>query len=734
MDFAFKKVFLLPVLSACATFVGVAQTLSPLPMQVTYGAEEAFPNSAKFRLAGAEEADSDAVNALVAASLVTDDPAARRLTIGEAGDKAVRRYKGLIPQHEQAYYLKVTPEEVVIAGRDGEGTFYGVQTFLQLMADTRVPECEISDWPSVSCRGVIEGFYGNPWSHEDRLRQMDFYGSLKMNMYVYGPKDDPYHRARWREPYPPEEARRLGELAEAARRNKVQFVWAVHPGGDIRWNREDSLAIVEKLEQIYRLGVRSFAVFFDDIGGEGARAEKQAALLNYVTDAFVRRHKGVRPLLLCPTEYNKSWAGEAYLPTLGEQLYPEVRIMWTGNSVVDMIESDDLEWVNPLIRRKAFIWLNYPVNDYCQSRLLMGKTYGNGLDISDMVSGFCSNPMEYAEASKVSLFSIAEYTWNMEAYDAEASWRRAMDWLMPTAREAFSFFCANNVDMGRTGHGLRREGESREFASLGDNVERRQFFRKMLASSAELLADSVNHPQMVEELAPWVRSMALLAQRGLLVCRMGDDLDAADTLAFTGHYRALQAAWREQQAIVSRDFEGSIVRARPVVSGDVVTPWVSETADSLVAEYRRRHTYGLELFPVRSIEEGEYLITVGGSYLTNPPDSLGKPVAAPVFMAERDVVNPQRQQWLVEADPTTGRYKISSKQDGSWLDERGTLCPPGGGKPFDPARHTFTLTRREGSYSIQCAGKGGEAYLTAVNGGLGQTPVEQTIFVLEPLR
>ena len=330
--------------------------------------------------------------------------------IGKVGDKAVKAYRKKIPQQAEGYYLKVTPKEIVVAGRDESGTFYGEQALEQIinskLDNSKYKEFslldegfEIRDWPSVSCRGVIEGFYGNPWSHQDRLRQFEFYGKHKLNIYVYGPKDDPYHRAYWRDPYPEDEAAKLRELVEAAHRNKVQFVWAIHPGGDIKWNLQDSLAVVNKLNIMYELGIRTFAVFFDDIGGEGARAEKQAGLMNYLTDNFVRKHKDVEPLIICPTQYNKSWSKGDYLSILGTKMYPEVRIMWTGNSVVDMIERDDMEWINAQIKRKAFIWLNYPVNDYCQSRLLMGKTYGNGLDIADLVSGFCSNPMEYAAES-----------------------------------------------------------------------------------------------------------------------------------------------------------------------------------------------------------------------------------------------------------------------------------------------------------------------------------------------
>ena len=99
---------------------------------------------------------------------------------------------------------------------------------------------EIKDYPSVRYRGVVEGFYGTPWSHQARLRQLKFYGENKMNTYIYGPKDDPYHSApNWRLPYPEKEAAQLQELVKVANENEVDFVWAIHPGQDIKWNQED---------------------------------------------------------------------------------------------------------------------------------------------------------------------------------------------------------------------------------------------------------------------------------------------------------------------------------------------------------------------------------------------------------------------------------------------------------------------------------------------------------------
>ena len=736
-----RKSILLAVATLAMTMTGArAQqpTLSPLPQQATWGGV-AFTHDVPVYIEGADHADADAVALLgerLGDCLTPSPQGAVRLVIGEAGDKAVKPYRKQIPAQAEGYYLNIEPGRVVIAGRDGAGTYYGVQTFLRAWQQQRVMQCSIADWPSVACRGVIEGFYGNPWSHQDRLRQFEFYGQNKLNTYVYGPKDDPYHRAHWRDPYPQEEAERLKELVLEAHRNKVQFVWAVHPGGDIQWNLQDSMAVCQKLEWMYDLGVRSFAVFFDDIWGEGSKADKQAGLLNYVTDNFVRKHHDVMPLIMCPTQYNKAWSGGDYLSTLGTRMYPEVRVMWTGNSVVDMIERDDMEWINQQLGRKAFIWLNYPVNDYCQSRMLMGKTYGNGLDIATMVSGFCSNPMEYAEASKVSLYSIADYTWNMPRYDAERSWRQAIAELMPTASEPFRWFCENNIDLGRTGHGLRREGESPRFPQADGSgwAGYRKFFESEASEAALLLADSVNHPHMLSEIAPWAEGMRLQGLRGLTIVRLAQALEQGDSVQFIGLYRTQQAIEQAQKGIISRNWEGSVVKAKPVVGGTVIAPWIESTLASLVKEYKKGHAYGREAFPQQAIEDGQYTIVADGRYLTDAQAATDRTGDHPVLQASRDSINPQRQQWNVELDITTGRYKVTNAQDGRYVNEMGAFWASKTLNPYEADWHTFIFTRQsDGTYTIQCGGKAGKGFWQ-VQGDRIVNAAEGTHFRLEPVR
>ena len=59
----------------------------------------------------------------------------------------------------------------------------------------------------VPLRGVIEGFYGTPWQQEERLDILAFCRAEGFNAYLYAPKDDPYHREKWREPYPEDKLR-----------------------------------------------------------------------------------------------------------------------------------------------------------------------------------------------------------------------------------------------------------------------------------------------------------------------------------------------------------------------------------------------------------------------------------------------------------------------------------------------------------------------------------------------
>ena len=439
-----------------------------------------------------------------------------------------------IPEVSGAYRLIAAPGSIVIAGHDDRGVFYGIQTLRQLKdASGKIAaKCDISDWPDILHRGTVEGFYGEPWSHQARLSQLRFYGANKMNTYIYGPKDDPYHSSpHWRDPYPAEQEKQIRELAKVAKDNQVDFVWAVHPGKDIRWTEEDMNNVIKKFEMMYGLGVRSFAVFFDDIGGEGARGDKQAVLLNKIHNEFIKKKPDVTPLVMCPTQYNRSWSSGSYLSDLGEHLDPSIHIMWTGNTVVHDITLEGQEWVNKQIKRPSYVWWNFPVTDFVRDHLCLGRVYGLTQEsgAKESMSGFVSNPMDKPEASKITLFGIADYAWNINGFNSDPSWKAGIKNLFPKCAEAMQTFADHNSDHGPNGHGYRRE-ESVAIAPAVDKVlealrkgeqidaaalkEFRNELQKIVVAPAQI-RKGVDNPDFLKEVGAWLDSFEQLGKAGI---------------------------------------------------------------------------------------------------------------------------------------------------------------------------------------------------------------------------
>ena len=713
----------LSFLTFAATVSAQKVSVYPVPQNVAWGESVAFANSAGYAVLGEEAADVDAV-ALFKSKFKTGDGSVT-LVIGERGDAAVAEYEGLIPQKAEGYYLSVAADKVVIAGNDGSATYYGVQTFIQLASQPEVMEVAVTDYPSVSERGLVEGYYGNPYSEADRMSLFEMFGRMKMNVYIYGPKDDVYHKDRWRENYPADLGNKIREYVDAAKANKVDFVWAIHPGNDIQWNDTDRRNVVNKLKSMYELGVRTFAVFFDDVwGGEGTRGDKQAELMNYVTDELAKAYDDVKPCIICPTQYNKGWSNGDYLTTLGSTMNKDVRIMWTGNSVVDMINKSDMQWINSQISRKAYIWLNYPVTDYCINHLLMGPTYGNDLDIADMLSGFTANPMEYAEASKLSLFSIGDYNWNMPAYDADASWEAAIEYLMPRNKEAFRFFCENNVDLGVNTHGLRRTNESPEFveakneydAKMVQGDEQAAFaavgvqFEKLTSAANTLLATD-EAPALIAEITPWLESMRYLGMKGTCVVGMQNALSSENPESFIENYLKYKEYDEAQAALRSRDFAGTLKSATPVVGTVHVEPFIKNAMGELVAKYKENYDYRNDVFPAQVLENGTYYIMHDGKYLTNSnPNVAGN---TPKFVAGKDTIRPQKQEWKITVDPATNRYKIINLEDGRYLNEKGNFTVSDDTNPYEPVWHTYEiLLLANGKFAIQNGGSAGDKFWT----------------------
>lgn len=532
----------------------------PIPQEMNLsGAWITMPEEG-YRIESKETPDNDAVE-LLKQSVTVAGQAPQAITIEKMAEPAEEM------KRSGAYTLSVSRDGIVIGINDGRSLFYAVQTLCQLVgAHNRIPACEIRDYPDIPFRGVVEGFYGNPWSYENRVEQLRFYGRMKMNTYIFGPKDDPYHRSpSWRIPYPEEQAGNIRRLVEEAHRNKVDFVWALHPGMDIRWNEQDRQAAVKKLESMYELGVRAFAVFFDDIEGEGTDARRQADFMNYLKAELVDKKGDIQQLLICPTEYNKDWAKTDYLDVLGKNLDPFIQIMWTGDKVVSDITADGLAWVNNRIGRPCYIWWNFPVSDYCLSHLLMGQVYGLDKNTAQYIHAFVSNPMEYAEASKVALWSVAQYTWNMEAYDPQEAWEHSCASLVPEAPEAFRLFCEHNADIGpnawlyfrqesfNSHEMLKQFGQKLTAGNYSEKeaTEIIDLFGKLKEAPGIVRIQAANR-ELIKEIDPWLTQTANVGNAGLEAMMMLELAEKKDEAGCREAYDRTQEALKEINALNRR--------------------------------------------------------------------------------------------------------------------------------------------------------------------------------------
>ncbi|MCB9158313.1 MAG: beta-N-acetylglucosaminidase domain-containing protein [Caldilineaceae bacterium] len=282
--------------------------------------------------------------------------------------------------------------------------------------------------------GIVEGFYGRPWTHDERLDMFAFMAAHGLNGYIYAPKDDALHRDNWRAPYDGDALARFKALADAARAHGIRFTFAVSPGLDLRYSAPDDLeTLTAKLQPLCDLGISSFGIFFDDVPTElthpADRAryrdlgEAQADFLARVQIRCANLH-----LMTVPTFY----CGEPdipYLHALGA-MPPEIDIMWTGPAICShALTGAHMQAVADVLRRPALVWDNYPVNDAAMVADLHIGPYRNR-DAALPVRGIYVNPMSLVQASKLPLATFARYCADTRAYVPEAAWQDAADDLL----------------------------------------------------------------------------------------------------------------------------------------------------------------------------------------------------------------------------------------------------------------------------------------------------------------
>ncbi|MCE4370863.1 beta-N-acetylglucosaminidase domain-containing protein [Xanthomonas hortorum] len=461
---------------------------------------------------------------------------------------ALTRSKAAQDTHKEGYTLASVAlgngSLITLAGHDNDGLFHAAQTLRQLVERPAIPTLVIQDYPAMPIRGTIEGFYGAPWSMADRTKHLEFLARTKANTFIYSPKDDPYARDRWREAYPAATLKALGKLAATAKRNHVDFVYAISPGPTVCFSDPaDAKALLRKFDAFRALGVRSFYVALDDIeytkwncerdkttfGDSGAQAAgiAQSHLLNLVQADLIARHDASSELIMVPTEYFDA-KESPYKEALRKHLDPKVVVQWTGTDVVPpAISIPDARAATKAFGRKTLLWDNYPVNDFETSagRLLMAPYTRREAGLSAELSGIVSNPMNQEVPSRVAVMGLTAFAWNDKDYDAQRTWHAAArDLAGGDARVTaalLTFFDTQHLaptfgsqPWQEQAPGLKAVLDHvRETIALGDAAARSQAIAELartadeIAAAPQIIREGVADKGFAEQARPWLEAM-----------------------------------------------------------------------------------------------------------------------------------------------------------------------------------------------------------------------------------
>lgn len=471
--------------------------------------------------------------------------------------------------------------EIVVLGRDTDAAFYGITSLKHIfnqMNGSTIRNFTIKDYADTNIRGFIEGYYGIPWSNEDRMSLMKFGGDFKMTSYIFAPKDDPYHKEKWREEYPAKELAEITEMVKVGNEAKCRFVWTAHPFmGGFNVNNADAeiQALLKKFEQLYKAGVRQFGVLGDDVG----QLNKDIVVKMMQEVSKWAKAKGdVYDTVFCPAGYNHSWQGDYSELNKYDKEFPEdIKIFWTGEAVCQPVEQKTLNHFRKhnlngqATRRSPLFWLNWPVNDINGARLMMGKgsLLHTDINVNDL-TGVVTNPMQEAEASKVAIFAVADYAWNVKAFDDDKSWKDSFKYVDAQASEALHTLAKHMSNPQPNGHGLVL-AESEELQPLINKINQQLTAGKLVdADAKQMIAEMQTiidackefHAQsknanLKKELKPFTGSLADLAKVIQEYVKAEMAVEAKDMFTAFNHYNTGYSALISSQKHERKMLNGS---------------------------------------------------------------------------------------------------------------------------------------------------------------------------------
>ncbi len=292
-------------------------------------------------------------------------------------------------------------------------------------------------------RGVLEAFYGRPWSWSERRDMLDFMRETGFNAYLYAPKNDPIHRNRWQEPYTTAEWAQFARLATHAREAGIELIFGLSALA-FRYTDATHLKVLRgKLRAAKQHGIRSFALLLDDIPSRFENSEDVTAFPDlaraqaWLANELLADVEEDGEFYFCPTEYHGA-GNSAYLWALGATMDARTRILWTGPDVCSpAISAADLRGVADALRRKPVIWDNFPVNDLdMQHDPHAAPLRSRTPDLIAATAGYFAAAGALPAASRVALRTTAAYLRDPHGYEPDAAFADAARASTATPQEA----------------------------------------------------------------------------------------------------------------------------------------------------------------------------------------------------------------------------------------------------------------------------------------------------------
>lgn len=426
---------------------------------------------------------------------------------------------------DEKYFITVSENGATIEASCEKGVFRAAHTFAKLIRSGDLKTGNLEDYPLFVKRGYIEGFYGNTWENKKRISVMKLMAAYGMNTFFYAPKDDIYHREKWRELYPEKELSELRILFEIACENHLAFHWAVGPGLTYKYTSESDFdQLIAKMMSLYNIGIRNFGLLLDDIAWEFQYEEDAAAfdgivdahiyLVNKTYDALKQIDPAIS-LTVCPTQYSGN-ESDYYISKFGSGIPVDVDLFWTGAEICSRVQT--VREADELLRatkHRPLYWDNYPVND-CEmfQELHLGALIGREADLYNHCEGLISNVMEYAECSKIPLMTVADFLWNPKAYNPDESLRNAHKEILGDDAKLFALFadhlgvsCLSKYSSAYMSEVLMHAAF---LESTGKKAESLSYFAEYISEMRKCLALISNTDvPLFEEMQKWVKKFSM---------------------------------------------------------------------------------------------------------------------------------------------------------------------------------------------------------------------------------